>query len=86
MKVYRVYTEDLNIEFIKKLVSSYFMGFTIIKGEGYWESKAEGSLVIEIIASKEKLIEVQAICLDIKVHNKQQSVLFTVQEVKTEFI
>ncbi len=45
--LYRIYTENKNYEQVKKLVTQYLQGATIIKAEGLWQGQWEQSLIIE---------------------------------------
>ncbi len=73
--IYKVYTEYKNTREIIELVSKQFDGFTVTSGRGFWKGHEELSLVIEIIgdyADKSKVLKLAA---EIKVLNKQESVL-----------
>lgn len=83
MTVYRIYTEDINREDTIKLVSKWFDGFTVYQAMGYWQGKAESSLIFEVIACQENFtspvydyaIRVQTVCKLIAEQNKQADVM-----------
>ncbi len=74
--IYKVYTEDTAFRpRIVELISKYFDGFTMTSGSGFWKGLGELSLTIEIIgvyADKSKVLKLAA---EIKILNKQESVL-----------
>ena len=72
--LYRIFTENKNLETIEKIVSKYYEGFTLVKGQGYWRLQKENSLIIEIVTDDtDKLIS--DLALEIKKANKQEAVL-----------
>ena len=75
MKLYRIYTENKNLEQIKEIVSKYFAGYTIYRASGFWEKVEEQSIIIEILTNDQSLI--LAVAKEIKSYNKQQVVLVT---------
>ena len=80
-KCYRIYTEDTNMTEIRSIVSGYFPGFTLLRGTGVWNHKAEPSLVIEIITPEDGLPDVKQVCKAINTLNKQECCLVTVHNV-----
>ena len=73
--IYKVYTEYKNTLQVIELISKYFDGFTILSGFGFWKGERESSLIIEITgdyADKSKVLKLAA---EIKILNKQESVL-----------
>lgn len=83
--IYRLYTEDENRQEIFAIVTKYFQGFTVFYGNGFWKTKKENSLVIEIVTS-ENFINIKQICEEIKTLNKQTSVLVVKIHSESEFI
>ena len=74
--VYRIYTENINKHTIEKLVSDFYDGYTIIEAKGYWQSKKERSLIIEILTDGEyEETIINSIAVQIKKINSQQGVL-----------
>ena len=89
MKLYRLFTQNVNKQWICELVSQYFNGFTVFEATGYWKGCQEQSLCIEImtdsydISAPSKINALsQAICLG----NEQESVLIQELDVKHESI
>ncbi len=73
--LYRILTENKNLDNVKKLAAAHFDGFTIYKAVGYWKGNEEESLVIEIWAQEKDEAMVRALAEKIKVINSQESVL-----------
>jgi hypothetical protein len=78
--LYRIFTENKNLETVEKIVSRHFTGFTILKADGYWKLIKEGSLIIEVTDPKIKREAVNKLAAEIKEANTQEAVL--VQEIK----
>lgn len=72
--LYRIFTEQINLHKIEKIVSKFFEGFTLIKSEGFWRLQKENSLIIEIVTSEQdqKITDLAKL---IKQANNQESVL-----------
>lgn len=77
---YRIYTEDINREFVCRLADECFPGgCTITHGTGLWRGTRENSLIVEIIG--DDLWEaVQRFADIVRIHNSQQVVLATVEQ------
>jgi hypothetical protein len=73
--VYRLYTE--NFPNLGKLTARYFMGFTLIPTEGYYNGWKENGTVIEVIGSALDLQSIVHLAGDIRQVNNQHSVLVT---------
>jgi hypothetical protein len=84
--LYRIYTEDINHEATVNLVSSRFEGFTVITGWGFWQGKAEATIIFEVEGSETTRIIVEAVANEIKLANHQQSVLVTATPVEVDYI
>lgn len=84
MKSFKIYTENLNEDKIKELLSISFDGFTVIHTKGFWKSKEEDSIIVEILTENEALIK--AIAKAIKGFNKQETVLITSHDVDCELV
>ena len=83
MKQYRIYTEQVNIEWLKDIVAANFPGFTTYLTEGYWKHMNEKPVMIEIITDNPAAEHyLQLIVLKIKKYNEQISVLLTKQEIE----
>ena len=85
---YRIYTEDINRDTnIIPILNSYFEGYTIIPAFGMWQGVSEASIVIEYITDHEYLdLKVKQVCDTIKHKNKQQSILYTREDIKSVLI
>jgi TusA-related sulfurtransferase len=84
MKSFKIYTENLNENKIKELLSISFDGFTIIHTKGTWKRIEENAIIIEILTDNETLVK--AIAKVIKGFNKQEAVLVTSHAVDCELI
>lgn len=80
--LYRIFTENKNLETIEKIVSKHFQGFTIIKADGYWKLIKEGSLIIEVTDPNTDKNVINKLAQEIKEANTQEAVL--VQEIKND--
>lgn len=72
-RLYRIHTEDR--ENLAMIASQFFPGFTLLKGTGYYDLKAEPSAVIELYGTEIDRPEVEALCRAIAEVNEQQSVM-----------
>ena len=84
MALYRIITENVNKQGIIEVVTKYTDGFTLIDATGFWESKPENTLIIEIVGIG--CSTVIKIARDIKELNNQESVLIQLIEVKDCFV
>lgn len=74
--MYRIYTEDksdMDTELATRIVADYFVGFTVYRGKGYWDSKPENALIFEIATSNADMVNHVARLL--KAVLKQEAVL-----------
>jgi hypothetical protein len=74
-KIYRIYTEQKNKREIISLAARRFESFTIQPTTGYYRTKAENSIVLEIVGASER--DVSQLALHIKKMNGQKSILIT---------
>ena len=83
--VYRLYTEDtvgVVPTPLSGLIVRYFPGASIFYGVlGIWEGQIEKAVVIEILATSADLQSIIHLAGDIKVQNRQSSVLVTWQSI-----
>ena len=86
MLIYRIYTEDLNREKIEQNVSDFFDGFTVYSAIGFWKTKKEKSLIIEILGKESDKRNVFWLADLIKESNKQESVLVTTEIIAADFV
>ena len=80
--IFRIYTENKNLDRVIQLASNRFPGFTLFKATGVWNGVAENSVVIEIVNTGERSdrsveLIVHALAEDIRVLNEQDAVLVT---------
>ncbi len=84
--IVRIITERKNVRWVCGLVSEFFPSFTAYKATGFWQSKREKSIVIEVdtMNTTPLLLDMNIgmICKKIKGYNRQQSVL--VQKIESE--
>ena len=81
--LYRIFTENKNHKALEKLVGEYFDGFTLIKSQGFWRLQKENSLIIEVI-TEDTQSKLEMLCRDIKLLNRQESVIL--QKIQNEMI
>lgn len=89
--LFRLYTEssrtlDTNT---LRIASEILKGFTAIHATGYWQGKAEDSLIIETVVNSTTVDTFRVlvrVCADrIALANEQDSVLVTEQPISAEF-
>ena len=89
--LYRICTEDKNIDQLHALVSKSFDGFTSYVATGYWKGVSEQARIIEIVAQGNKrqcgaFESIRALCYAIKELNSQECVLLQAIENQDYFI
>jgi len=88
MKVYRIYTQNSKLKWLKSVLDELFDGYTLIKAEGYWRKQREKSLIIEVItieldhAMQHKLDKLVKM---LHGYGEQECVLITKQEIDAKF-
>lgn len=85
MKLYRLYTENKNLEGIKKILNRAFESYTLLEGVGVWKGVEEKSLIIEI-SSRISQNYFDLVAEDIKELNEQNAVLVTAHEIDSKLI
>jgi acetolactate synthase regulatory subunit len=83
-KIYRIYTEQKNKREIISLAVRRFDSFTIQPTMGYYRTKAEKSIVLEIVGASER--DVSQLALHIKKMNGQKSILITKTQAQARTI
>ncbi len=83
---WRIYTEYVHSRHIAKIVSKYFADYSMFSGIGHCGDRKERRLVIEIIDSVEKLVDIIAICREINTINHQECCLITSEQVYTTLV
>ena len=79
----RIYTEDKNALSVNRIIGEHFNSYTVFPATGVWHGVSETSIIIEILTScdicttREKIA---SICQAIKKHNKQEAVLYTIEQ------
>jgi hypothetical protein len=89
MKLYRIYTENKNKDFIKRLCDLAFDGYTLYQADGVWRGQHESSLVIEYLAvdyETEPGEQVENVARRIKEQNGQHAVLVTWHDIGMQLI
>lgn len=82
--LYRIHTQNKNKKFLCQLISKYFDGFSVIEQIGYWQSKKEKSLCIEIVAdTASTALKIGQLCKAICGYNRQDAVLIQEIDCKT---
>jgi len=90
MKRFKIYTENKNTRKLIELVKSELEAATVYFATGIWQGATEESMIIEYITGEvdaeimrqrlRKLME------KIKIMNKQECVMLTVENVQVEFV
>lgn len=80
--LYRILTEQKNIDQIKSLLRSYGLDYTLFYGEGAWQGNPENSMAIELANLPRVLAE--SVSITIKQMNGQEAILL--QEIPTRNI
>ena len=71
--MYRILTEDKNREMIHEILKAHVTGYTITEGTGSWQGVEEKCLAIDLVDVR--LHTAKSIATEIKIWNKQESVL-----------
>ena len=83
----KLYTEAKNAKSIIHLLDTSFRAYSISYARGAWNSKAEASLIAEVItAEASDFAKLEAIAEVIKTGNNQEAILITSQEIQTKLI
>ena len=85
MKMYRIYTENKNLEGIKEILNRTFNAYTLFEGLGVWRGTEEKNLTIEILSEIAPMY-LALVVYDIKKANNQEAVLLTWYEVESRLI
>jgi len=82
--MYRIVTENKNVDAIKKLLGSFGLDYTMYYCEGSWRLQSESSVVIELERTSEDIAEMVA--ESIKETNDQESVLLQNMPVTSRLV
>jgi len=83
-KLYRIFTEAKNVEWLKDLAVANFGGCTFIDAGGVWLGGKEQTIIIETVNQDERQVKkfVREICR----YNDQESVLIQIIPCIYEFV
>lgn len=84
MTKYTLYTEDKGN--LARIVRKYFESFTLIPGVGFWKDAHEPSLSIVIILPEPNPEQIGRLARNIRITNKQETVLVEVQQIESELV
>lgn len=82
--MYRIVTEDINVEGIKAALVGFDLDFTLFRGIGSWRGKEEQSVAVELDRISRETAEMVARA--IKTLNDQEAVLLQEFPIKTELL
>lgn len=82
--MYRIVTEDKNVEGIKAALVGFDLDFTLFRGIGSWRGKEEESVAVELDRISRETAEMVA--RTIKTMNDQEAVLLQEFPIKTELV
>jgi hypothetical protein len=82
--MFRIVTEDKNVEGIQAALVGLALDFTLFRGVGAWRGKAESTLAVELDRISRATAEM--IALKIKTMNDQEAVLLQEFPIKTELL
>lgn len=82
--MYRIVTEDKNVEGIKAVLVVLHLDFTLFRGLGYWKGKEERSVVVELDRVSQATAKIVA--RKIKTMNDQEAVLLQEFPIRTEIL
>jgi hypothetical protein len=82
--MYRIVTEDKNVEGIKAALVAFDLDFTLFRGIGSRKGKEEQSLAVELDRISRKTAE--DVARAIKMMNEQEAVLLQEFPIKTEVV
>jgi hypothetical protein len=82
--MYRIVTEEKNVEEIKAALVACHLDFTLFRGIGSWKGKEERSVAVELDQTTRAMAELVA--LKIKRMNNQEAVLLQEVPVKSNLL
>jgi len=90
MKRFKIYTENKNTRELIELVKSELEAATIYFATGIWQGSTEESMVIEYITSEVDAEimrrRLRRLMEKIKIMNRQEAVMLTIENVQVEFV
>jgi hypothetical protein len=85
--LYRIYTEDVNRDEVRRIIDAHLSLYTLITAEGIWDGKTENSLIIEYISDDSFAYQlVVTVAKFIKKLNNQDAVLVTFTPIESELV
>jgi hypothetical protein len=82
--MYRIVTEEKNVEGIKAALAAFDLDFTLFRGIGSWRGKEETSLAVELDRISRETAE--NVARRIKAMNDQEAVLLQEFPIKTDLL
>ena len=88
MKLYRIFTENVNYQNITDRLNIQFPdGYTITQSNGAWQGQHEKSLIIEIVSDSLSIeSDIGTLAYWLKKFNKQDAVLLEVIECESRLL
>lgn len=90
MHQFSIYTEDVNRETVEEFARSYFDGYTVSFGTGFYDGSTEGSLCVTVICESAVSASVRSHAVSfaqrVNAANNQQSCLVTEVDIRGAFI
>lgn len=82
--MYRIVTEEKNVEGIKAALAAFDLDFTLFRGIGSWKGKEEQSVAVEL--DQISPITAEMVAHKIKLMNDQEAILLQEFPIKTKLL
>lgn len=82
--MFRIVTEEKNVEGVKVALVGFDLDFTLFRGTGSWRGREEPSLTIELDRISRETAE--SVARRIKIMNDQEAVLLQEFTIKTDLL
>jgi hypothetical protein len=82
--MYRIVTEEKNVEGIKAALAAFDLDFTLFRGIGSWRGKEERSVAVELDRVSRETVE--DVARRIKAMNDQEAILLQEFPTKTDIV
>ena len=89
MKRYRIYfalPAESRLRVYTMYLSQFLKGFSVFHLDGYWNGLREDSILIEYVGKHEEHEQLRHAAWHARTLFKQESVLFTVEDIQAEFV
>jgi len=88
MENFRLYTQDINRDFIQSLLDNHFDSYSLFTGFGIWHGAEELSLCVEVISDgmDDTMSKLESIAAAIKRGNNQEAVLVTRHLINSQLL